>query len=498
MRGRERTNLAPRRRPVRPERRREAAGPGPQGLRPRRGDGRRSRFLRIAVLAAVLLLVVLVSVATPDDVIRFSNGRSVTGRIVAESATEVTIRLAGGGNLTVARALIEEILRDVDPTAPDVPGEVEAVLRSERFFLWSGDRRLGVRTLTSRRLRGGDLQFEEESVFLKADGSEDVRVRTVERSGPDLAPREVLYRETSGAGAFLLQGQVRGSMLEIALSLPGEKKSLSLRLPEGVRLPLGAREAALRAPDGLAEPFEAPVFDPRDQNFSRHRYALLGERRADFEGAAVQVRVLSRRRGERVPEEIWIDTAGRCLTEEVNGPPVVAVLSSRERVEAFLSGRTVAPSGDEVRARPEFVLPEAGFRVTRPTLSWTFEAPPAGSRRILSMENLRYFAWADFLMVPGVPEGGLLPALAVEMEKRFAASSEDFRKLGEGSLQVDGVPAVRMVVKSRNKGEDLRSLLVGFVRGERTFYVAIACPEAEFDRALPEFEAIVTGIRFIR
>jgi hypothetical protein len=454
--------------------------------------------MRGKAVAAVIIIAVLASVAAADDLVRFRNGRSVTGRIVSETAGEVTIRLPGGGNLTVPRSLIEEIVRDVGEEAPEAPGEAGEVLRSERFFLWSGDRRLGVRILTTRRLGGGDLQFEEDSVFLKPDGSEDVRVRLVERSGADLTPREVLYRESSAAGAFLLRGQVRGAVLEIALSLPGEKKTVSLSLPEGVKLPLSAREAALLAPDGLAAPLEVPVYDPRDQNFSRHRYTLLGERRADFEGEAVKVRVLERRRGERVSEEVWIDPTGRCLTEEVNGPTVVAVLSSRDRVEAFLSGRPVATTGDEERVRPEFVLPEAGFKVTRPTLSWTFETPPKDSRRVLSMENLRYFAFADFLVVPGVPESGLLPALALDMEKRFAASSEEFRKLGEGTMEIDGVPAARMIAKSRNKGEDLRSLLVAFARDGRTFYVALACPEAEFDRALPEFEAILSGIRFLR
>ncbi len=445
---------------------------------------------------ASLLLLLSAAEARSDDLVRFRNGRSVAGRVVRETAEEIVIELTGGGRLAVPRSLVAEVVRDVPADPAEARGEVEGVLRSEHSFLWSGRRRVGARTLVVRRLAGGDLQLEEDTVFLTEDGREDVRVRLVERSGADHSPREIVYREASAAGGTMLAGTVRDDSIDLAVSLPGERRQTTLRRPPDLRFPLSLREEVVRDPRRARA---APVFDPRGETFVAVAYEPLGTRRVPWDGAATEVTVLSRRRGSRPGEEVWLDAGGRCLTEEVNGPQIVAVLSTRERVEAFLAGSQVTESGEERRVCPEFVHPEAGFRVRKPSLAWTFEPGPPGARKVLSLSSLRWFAYADFFVLPGAPAGGDdLPALAADMVRRFSAVSEGFEKQSEGCFDVGGVKAVKMTVRSRNKGEDLRSLLVGFVQGGRTWFVTLACPAAVFEEAMPDFDAILASVEFLR
>ncbi len=113
------------------------------------------------------------------------------------------------------------------------------------------------------------------------------------------------------------------------------------------------------------------------------------------------------------------------------------------------------------------------------------------------MENLRYFAFVDIFVLPELPEGGLVTSLSVEMERRFSAASEEFKKISDGFTEVGGERACEIVASSRNKGEELRSLLVGFLHGKQTWLVAMASPRAYFERALPEFREILRSFRFL-
>lgn len=452
-----------------------------------------------ALLIAAMALLLLDRAVVAEDVIRFKNGRTLTGKIVSETSKAVAIELTGGGRVDVPRDLIREIIRDAgpEPEPGANPTDVEGVLRSEQFFLWSGERRLGSRSLILRKTEDGGFRLEEDIVFLDEAGAEDVRVHSMEICGKAFEPIEILYRESSADGHRTLQAKVLDGRLETIISLPGERRKSSMLAPQGLRFPLSAREIAIRMRERSGEKFEAPVFEPREENFFRYRIEVAGTRRVDWDGSAVEATVLRRHRGERAVEEIWLDSAGRCLTEELNGPSLVAVLTSHERLTAFEAGNQVEASDDEERVRPLFVHPEAGFRIRKPTLSWSFDKQPRDSTKVLSISNLENFAYFDVFLLPETPEGGLLSSLAVDMERRFKESSKSFKKLEEARIELGGEPAFQIKASSQNKGEELLSLLVGTVHGDKTWLITMACPEKYFGRARPQFEAMLKSFEFI-
>jgi hypothetical protein len=457
---------------------------------------------RLAPLFLAALALLLVDrAASAEDVIRFRNGRSLTGRILSETREAVVLELPGGGRVDVSRDLILEIIRDVRPEPePGAPADSAAgagVLRSEQFFLWSGEHRLGSRSLVVRTTDTGGLRLEEDVVFLDEEGEEDVRVHTLEVATRDLEPIEILYRESSDQGLRTLRAKIEEGRLLMTISLPGERREGSMQAPEGLCFPLSARERAIRMRERAGEKFEAPVFEPREENFFRYRIEAAGERRVDWDGKAVEATVLRRYRGERAVEEIWLDPAGRCLTEELNGPGLVAVLTSRERLSEFEAGSAVAASDEEERVRPLFVHPEAGFKVRKPTLSWSFEKQPRESTKVLSVSDLSTFAYFDVFILPETPEGGLLSSLAVDMERRFKSRSQSFEKLDEATIELGGEPAFRILASSMNKGEELLSLLVGSLHGGKTWLITMACPKQYFPKARPQFEAMLKSFEFI-
>ena len=448
-------------------------------------------------LFALLLLLVTAGLSSAGDTIRFKNGRSLSGRIVAEDGESVTLEIDGGGKLTVPRRDIAEIVRE---TAGSGGGEAESTggaVRAEHFLVWSGTRRLGTRSLWVRKNDAGGYVLEEESTFLDAEGKEEVRVRIVETVTAALEPVEILYREIAVGGQTVRHGVVRGGALHLSVSAPGGKRESTLAMPDGVRFPLAAREFAVRERERLKGAWEVKVFDPREENFYLYRFESAGTRRVDWEGAVTEVSVLVRHRASRAPEEIWIDAAGATLSEELNGPEVVAVRTTRERIDSLLSGEDVATSAEERRVRPLHVNRDVGFQVRKPTLSWTFEPGKPGGRQVLTISNLRWFAYVDIIVLPLEPEGGLLSSLAVDMEKRFEGASENFKKLSEGFLEVGGEKAVRIVASSRNRGEELQSWLVGVLHGGRTWLIAMACPKAYWTGAEPEFQKILDGFEFL-
>jgi hypothetical protein len=447
------------------------------------------------LVAALLLILLAVAPAGADDVIRFQNGRSVSGRIVEENDRTVTIEIAGSGRLTVPRKDIAEIVRD--EAGAEEPGAGNAV-RSEHFLVWSGKRRVGTRALRVRERDGGGFVLEEESTFTNEKGEAEVRIRIVETVTEALAPVEIVYRESSEGGQTLLHGVVRDDALDVTVTDPSGRRESKLPLPRGLRFPLAAREFAVRERERLKGAWEVKVFDPREENFFRYRFESGGKTRVDWEGEIREVNVVIRHRASRAPEEIWLDASGGTLSEELNGPELVAVRTSRDRFDALMEGAEVAASPEEERVRPLFVDRNTGFRIRKPSLSWTFESKEPGDAEVLSISNLRWFAYVDVFVFPDEPEGGLLSSLAVDMERRFSGSSENFEKISQGFLEVGGEKAVRIVASSTNNGEELRSWLVGVLHGGRTWLLAMACPKAYWKGAEPEFEQILEGFGFLR
>jgi len=450
----------------------------------------------IAIRSALILLVVLI--ATPavlGDVVVLKNGHRQSGKVVEETEKHVVLEIPGLGRITYARRDVKEIVRD-EPV-PAKKEEVGDLLRVEHSFVWSGDRRRGTRSVRVRKMPTGDLQLEETVVFYDDKGKEEVREFLIEVTDAALEPKSITYRSQSAAYQHALRGDVRDGALHVVVSLPGKRRESKLRLPEGVRFPLSAREQIIRERKRIKGSYEIPVFDPREENFYKFTFTILAPRKVNWEGQVLETTVIRRKRSDRPDEEIWVDPNGAVQTEQLNGPVMVAIRTSAERLAAFQEGKRVEASPEEMRVRPLVVHPEAGFRLVKPGLAWEFKKTKPGKGPILSLSNLQYFAYVDVFIKDKVPEGGLLSSLAVQMEKDFSGASKDFKKVSDGFLEVAGRKACRIVATSKNKGEELKSVLVGFLHEKKTWYVTFAAPTKYFAAARPEFEQILKSFEFI-
>ena len=198
---------------------------------------------RRLALPVVFLLLLL----TPDllaDVIVFKTGGQQVGKIVEETETHVVMEVEGVGKVTYSRVKIKEIQRKGPQPDPGKKGERGELLRFEDCFVWSGDRRIGTRSVRIRRMPDGTLRLEERTVFYDAKGVEEARIFLDEHTDATLEPKSFVYRVQTKDGSPLrtVRGTVRDGSIHLSTSLPGKRDSSVQRLPEGVRFPLSARE----------------------------------------------------------------------------------------------------------------------------------------------------------------------------------------------------------------------------------------------------------------
>ncbi|MEN8148331.1 MAG: hypothetical protein ABFS86_00825 [Planctomycetota bacterium] len=457
---------------------------------------------RPTVLSAVILLFLF----TPDlfaDVLVFKNGGRQEGTIVEETEEHIVLDVPGVGKMTYARKGVREILRAEPGPTPAKKGERGEIKRIEDAFIWSGDRRQGTRSLRVRRMEDGSLRLEERIIYFDAKGVEEARVFLDEHVDAALEPKSLVYRELTKDGSPLrsIRATVRGGSIHLSISLPGERVESKHSLPEGVRFPLSAREQIFREHKRIKGDYEIAVYDPRKENFYRNTFTVLPTRQENWEGKALDVVVIRRRRAGHAPEEIWLNSTGKVLMEQLNGPGVVAIRTTAERLRAFHEGRKVDASPEEARATPLFVHPEAGFRITKPGMSWEVRkvrgVGGVTDDPVLELHYQPCFAYVDVRVEEGVPEGGLLSSLAVHMEKKFRKASKDFVKVSDGFRKVAGKDACGMVATSTLKEEALKSEVVGFVHADRTWYVVLAAPVKYFPAAQKEFARILASLQFI-
>jgi hypothetical protein len=451
--------------------------------------------IRGALLAAALCLLAVASVA--GDRIVLTNGREVRGRIVEETDEKVVVELAMGGRMEFARSRVKEIVRDAAPeeSGADEPEDRSGELTTEATFLVYGpERRLRGWRRTREYRRGEERLFESVTAFLEDGDEPAVRVHVVEVAGPDLSPRAFTYRENvEGKPEFLRRGEVSGTSMRVSEARLGDVKARSIPFPSGTSFPAAARAAALARRGELRGEVETAVFDPVSGDFETIVWSYGEPETVEHDGRPVEVTVLRSRRGRILSEE-RIGPDGRTVTAELNGPSLVAVAVPPERVDRLERGEE--PEGreaEEIENRRADL--EAGFAVRKPGPRWTFERGE-GMRR-LTIKNLDRFAYVDILRDTSLPRGTLLETFALNLERRLAAESEEYRKESDGFGTLGGERAYRLECTSRRKGERIRSLVVATIHEGRAWIVIAACPVDYFGEARKVFDEILESFEFL-
>jgi hypothetical protein len=451
------------------------------------------------------VLLALASTAAAD-VVELKNGSSLEGVVVEETADSVTLRMEGG-QVTFPMKLVAGIKRMPLPEKEPPPGEKEepaaaapkdasAVVPAPEDWavLWTPDRRAGWVHLMARVDPKGAV-FEWQVAWLDAEGNQKGTSRLVEENGPRLEPVSVLYMETGTGREVTRTARVVEGRLRVENWTKGEKTETSHPLPPGFRFPLAARATALGRP--RVEGWQGTSYDAREGRFFDLAVRAVRVEKAEREGRTVDAVVLVRdRAGVREEERVGPD--GRVITADLDGPALVAVGSTKERVEAFRAGTARETSEEEKRARTAFVSPEDGFRIVKPGASWTFV--PAASlgeaRRLLLKDPTGAVTLAiDAEDVPGAPP----PAaqLGVDLEERIRKASTGYRKIEDGYVELAGRNAYRLLCDAKVEGDSVRILAHALAHRGRAWTFTATAPRANWNEVRPYLERILAGFEWL-
>ncbi|MHC4820631.1 MAG: PsbP-related protein [Planctomycetota bacterium] len=458
------------------------------------------------------LFVALLSFPAPTaaDTVEFNNGRTLEGEVIEETDDQITLKF-DGGQVTFPKKMIKAVRRSEKSTdegsaasgattsgatdeavAPLLAGTRPA--SEDWSLLWSPERRVGWRQVQARMDSDGAM-FDEEVVFVDADGRPSMSTHLTERSGADLYPLSFQYREASGEKELLRKGRVEGRRLHIETIVNGKKERTDHPLPPGFRMPMAARAFVLGEAERLPGGWKGVTYDSRTGKFVHLHLRAYRTERFLWEGSPVDVLVLSRERGG-VLEEERVTREGRTLTADLNGSGLTAVGTTRRRLELFRDGAEVPENEEEKRAKTLHVDPENGFRILKPGAAWEFRPGARSGNPRVTVRDVGGIAFVE-VSVDDAPAGTPLEAHGAALEKTMRARAADFTKLEDGFDEVAGQRAYRLLCDVKLKGDELRTTAFVVVKGDRVWTLTATCPRKQWDEARPFLERILAGFEWL-
>jgi hypothetical protein len=417
-------------------------------------------------------LLLLASLAFAGDAVHLANGRVLRGTVLEENDQEIVIDL-GAGKLRIPRAQVRLVERGAAPEAPPKT----LTKRDEWFLVLHRDKVVGWQHLVET-LRGGRRQVQEETVFFKPGGGDDVSTRRVETEDAE-GPAEFLLFESYGGEAEVTSGTVRGGKAHVRVSRDGVVENRVVDLPEGCALALPAwsrfLEEAKPGEKRAMKVFDVRALKPVDLVLRRDEDDAARDRRP--------CRAVTLASDVRTERALYRPGEGS-LEVELNGPTLVATRVARERVDLARKANA-APRPltlDEARAYPFFERPKslethharAGLSFKAPDAAWTAERFDAETGRVLCFEKVALFASVDVFAYAGAVEAD--EALA-RGEARLRLDAKEVRGLGGAEeLRIGGFPARARLFDARHRGEDLGVLLIAVAAKDRYVLLVGAAP----------------------
>jgi len=438
-----------------------------------------------------LALIVLVSVAYAGDAVHLENGRILRGTVLAEDDEEVVIDL-GGGKLRIPRRRVRLVERG---TAPDAPPRT-LTKRDEWFLVLHRDKVVGWQHLVET-LHGSRRQVQEETVFFRPGGGDDVSMRRVETDDEN-GPLEFLLFESYAGDAEVTSGQVRDGKASVRVSRGGRTEDVVIDLPEECALALPAWSRFLEE----SRPGETRRLTVLDARALKTVTLLLRRDEDDAPpGDARPCRAVTLASDVRTERAFYRPGEGS-LTVELNGPTLVAKRTTRERVDlARKANAAPAPlSIAEAQRFPFFLRPEpldahharAGLSFRVPDPGWTPEPLDADTGRVLCFEKVALFASMDVFTYPGAIDAD--EALARGLA-RIKLDVEEVKGHGEAeTLAVGALPARAQLLSVRHRGEDLRALVVAVAARDRYVLLVGAAPARWWRWAEKDFRALAASL----
>jgi hypothetical protein len=338
---------------------------------------------------------------------------------------------------------------------------------------------------------------QEETVFFRPGGGDDVSLRRVETDDEN-GPAEFLLFESYAGDAEVTSGTVRDGKAHVRTARGGKTEDAVVDLPEECALALPAWSRFLDE----AKPGETrrlTVFDVRQ----RKPIELLLRRDEDDAppGESRPCRAVTLASDVRSERALYRPGEGS-LAVELNGPTLLAKRTTKERVDlARKSNAAPAPlSIEEAQRYPFFIRKKpldvsharAGLSFRLPDEAWTPQPVDAETGRVLCLEKVALFASMDVFTYAGAfdAEEALARGLA-----RLRVDGGEVKGLGEAEgLSIGGLGARAQLFSTHHRGEDLRVLLVAVAAKDRYVLLVGAAPARFWRWAEKDFRALAASL----
>jgi hypothetical protein len=458
---------------------------------------------RRTAVGKISLVIVALSLAASaqEDVLKLKSGARFEGRIVAETERTITVQFPGG-NMEIKRDLIAEIIRggtaarggEAVDSAPLLAGLTRFRDSDEWFFLYQAGRRVGWRTVTTRREVRRDVAGyvrRDRIVFTAQNGGPaEVDLNLMEFVDAELKPLELQQRLSAGASSRLVEGARSGEHLRLVDRGGGQSVERLALFREGVELPgfLLRRLAVSPVPEGGYPTYQ--VFDPRELEFADLGVQRRLER-VNLRGQVLDV-LIFRRSTPAGALETWFDLSGRAVREEIGSRSLVAIAAEQKQVEAFWAGdRTTGPDDLGLTVACD----DSGLRLDRPDLSWDVQPGNLDKNLLTSLIKASSRATVEVFEVKAKGRALTEESAAYEILGRLQKNCEGFKLEGPTPQTIGQSEGLRFTVDCKRRESTLRTL--GFIipRERRVFVVLCAAPTERYAEVHPSFLRILQSIK---
>ena len=395
------------------------------------------------------------------DVVHLKNGQEIVGIVTGETDKSVTIKFRGG-EIELPMRQVKEIVR-----AERVEVEKKAVQnsitlgryeeRDEYYFVFYRGRRVGWRntTLSPEREKGAEgYRFNSRTVFLKKDGTMDIDLRVNEFVDGDLRPLSMISSEESAGFSSMTSGVVERGHLELAVGVGSDQVRREILFSDDCEF---LQPLLRRLADLSHFPEKGRVFKVYDS--TRGMFVLMHatrKLRKEIVGGKHQfITVWKFVQGER-SWEIWVDGYGGIVREELGGPHMVAMRADPEKVAAYARGEEKDGEGVELTLDYENVL--AGFKLSRPNLTWSFEFPDHESPVAITLLNPTMQASADMIVLDHVSKDTACETIALDLMGRMNRKSDSVKFVWQRPETVGGAKGMTFECRAERKGASLRTI----------------------------------------
>lgn len=398
---------------------------------------RRAQAVRISTLLS-FAAVMAASYAPQDppapsdrDSIVLKTGGVVDGWIVEENDSIVNIEIAPGARIELSKPDIAKIMRV--PRPQQKPGSVATNTASaparlnrniefnESWWILQNARGefVGSRHFTSGAdARDSSLLKLEETLEIRDDGGDRVRISRIEWADAAGRPRECYYSEVFDGGASHVTAIVRNNTLEVdSVDASGSAKEV-LPFPANATFPLLFMQSVANNSLKEKKTIQTEVYDPFIRTFILKSAGDAGTQSLAIGNESpvhYQVYTIANR---GIESRVWMGRFGEIVRYELNGPDLAGVRATPE--ELNLAKNQVADStwiARDTSGKIKVLLPGGDWRVDRAAVdAVTFEKKDGTARAVAS----------SFALEPDATTS----SAAQDLERRLRSTLQRYKRSG--------------------------------------------------------------------